>query len=135
MSPDEREFYRRVAYVLTLVFSKSDDTDSDIRSSDVDGKNGVMALEHPFRHEVNRAYKTRVIWVVGDRNEFDVDPVLPKEKHGSCDHKLAHATMSETATDRNPLRFLPRLLVEEFPDHVCKTMREFFDGSLYCGRR
>ena len=94
-----------------------------------------MTTEDPRRREVNGTDQSRLVRVIADPHDLDVDLLGGEDRGGARDRELADATEAEAAADRDALGVLPALELRESPDHERELLREILDRALHHGSR
>ena len=79
------------------------DAGANIGAADVDGENRIIGLEHPGRGEVRAAEQARLVRIVVNRHQIDLDLVGLEHHRGAADDQLADPAGAKAAADGEPL--------------------------------
>ena len=120
--------FRQVGGLLQI---EIDHAGADIGAADIDGENGVEALEQPFGREMGGADQARLIRIVADRHQVDRDTIGLEDEGCAADRQFTDAAAAETAADHQTLRILPGFEFEKPPNDEREFLREILDGGVH----
>jgi hypothetical protein len=103
---------------------------ADIGAADIDREDGVVALEHPRRHQLHRADQAGCIGIAVRRDESDIDSLGFQDHAGAPDRHLADPAGAKSASNHNALGIAPALKLEVTADDQGKFLGEVLDRAL-----
>ena len=94
-----------------------------------------MRLEYPCRREMRRPEQSRLVGIIADDLDGDLDLLRLQDHRGAADGELADPAAGKAPADHQPLHILPALELEEAARHQGQFLGEGFDCALDDARR
>jgi hypothetical protein len=105
------------------------DADAKIGAADVGGDNGVVAVQHPGRCQLEAAEQASLVRMAGDRGHLYAEALLLEEHERAPEGEPADVAAAEAAADDDVLGLVPLVEPKE-----SRGDRRQFAGKLLNGR-